>query len=279
MSIYVHEAAVTMFDPMPKQAYQAKGFKLKNTVRLRNNVVGNIVKFPKLGSGLAQQKAIQDDVVPLNLVWSQATVTLQDWHAAEYSDIFSQREINFDEMRELAEALGMAVGRRADQQIISALSGSGTTNTIAAGGTGFTYVKFLTMNKFFTTNNIMAGSIKRHVAIDATAEEDLLAEEEFIESFFTKKMVLDNGSSLDGLDMFGYTWHVFGTMAEGGIPVAGGTHSAYAWAENAIGLGIGMDFSTEINYIPVKTSFLVTSKYKANAGAIDAVGIVQIDYV
>lgn len=279
MSIYINNVAVTMFDPMPKQAYQSGGFKLKGSLRTRNNVVGNIVKFPKIGSGIAQQKALQDDVVPLNLGWSQATVTLQDWHASDYSDIFGQREINFDEVRELSEALGFSIGRRSDQMILNALENSGTSNTIAASATGFTYEKFLTMNKFMTSNNIRRAGTSLHVAINAVAEEDLLAEEEFIDNDFTQKRILDNGTSLDGLNMFGYTWHVFGDMDEGGIPVSGGTYSSYAWADNSLGMGVGMDFSTEINYIPMKTSFLVTSKYKANAVAIDAKGIVQIDYV
>jgi len=279
MSIYVNDVAVTMFDPMPKQAYQEGGFKLKNSVRLKNNVTGSTVKFPKLAAGLAQQKAPQDDVSPLNLVWTDATVILQDWYASEYSDIFAQREINFDEVRELSEALGYAIGRRSDQLIINALENSSTSNTIANAGVGFTYAKFLAMNKFMTDNSIRRDRTKLHIAIDGTAEQDILNETNFISSDFTHKQILDNGMSLDGMEMFGYVWHVFGDMVEGGVPVSGGTHSAYAWGQNAVGMGIGMDFSTEINYMPIKTSFLVTSKYKANAVAIDAKGIVQIDYV
>jgi hypothetical protein len=277
MSIYINDAAVEMFDPMPKQAYQARGFKLRGTMRERRNVVGDKVKYPKLAQGVAQQKALQDDVIPLNLVWSQAEVTLQDWHASDYSDIFGQRQINFDEMRELSEALGKAIGRRADQLGLDALENSGTANTIAAGATGFTYAKFLQMNKFFSKNNIERG-VKRYVAIDYEGEQDLLNEDKFIDSDFTNKMILDNGGTIDGLNMFGYNWIVFGEMTEGGIPVSGTTHSAFAWAQDAIGYAIGMDFSTEVNYVPVKTSFLVTAKFRANSVAIDAPGIVQIDY-
>jgi hypothetical protein len=278
MSIYINDAAVTLFDPMPKQAFQEKGFKLRGTVRTRNDVTGDTIKFPKLAAGLAQQKAIQDDIVPLNLVWSQATVTMQDWHASDYSDIFGQRDVNFDEVNELGQALGMAIGRRADQQIIDALAASGTTNTIAHGDTGFTYAKFLTMNKFFTTNNLRQNGNEFHVAIDGTAEEDLLNETNFISSDFTRQRILDNGSSLNGMDLFGFKWHVFGDMDEGGIPLSGSTYTAYAWTKNAMGQGIGMDFSTEVNYIPTKTSFLATSKYRAGVGVIDAVGVVDISY-
>lgn len=277
MSIYVNDVAIEMFDPMVKQAYQSMGFKLRGTMRERTNVVGKTAKFPKIGTGIAKQKAIQDDVEPMNLAYTRPEVTLQDWYASDYSDIFSQREINFDEMRELSEALGASIGRRADQLGLDALEASATTNTIAAGGTGFTFAKYTTLNKFFSKNNVARG-IKRYIAIDAEGEEDILNEQKFTDNDFTQKRILDNGSTLDGLFMFGYNWIVFGDMDEGGIPVSGSTHTAFAWAQNAMGHAIGMDFSNEVNYIPVKTSFLVTSKYKANAVAIDDVGIVKIDY-
>ena len=138
MSVNLNNAAVTMFDPMVKQAYQAAGFKLRGTMRTRTDVIGKTVTFPKMGLGIAHQKAPQDDVVLVNADYSQVSGTMEDWHASELSDIFAQKEVNFDEMRELAEMLGKAIGRRSDQLAIDALSGSGTTNTIAAGATGFT---------------------------------------------------------------------------------------------------------------------------------------------
>jgi hypothetical protein len=277
MSIFVNNVAIDMFDPMVKQAYQSMGFKLRGTMRERTNVVGKTVKFPKIGKGIAKQKAIQDDVEPMNLTYSRPEVILQDWYASDYSDIFSQREINFDEIRELSEALGASIGRRADQLGIDALNASATTNVILSGATGFSFAKYLQMNKYFSKNNVAKG-IKRYVAIDAEGEEDILNDDKFINNDFTQKRILDNGSTLDGLFMFGYNWIVFGDMDEGGIPVSGSTHTAFAWAQNAVGHAIGMDFSNEVNYIPEKTSFLATSKYKANAVSIDDEGIVKINY-
>ena len=41
-------------------------------------------------------------------------------------------------------------------------------------------------------------------------------------------------------------------------------------------MAIGMPPSTEINYIPEKTSFLVTAKLSAGAAVIDTDGLVDI---
>jgi hypothetical protein len=56
---------------------------------------------------------------------------MSDYIAAEYSDIFSQQKVNFDERRELVQVVSGAIGRRMDQLVIDALSGSGTALTVA----------------------------------------------------------------------------------------------------------------------------------------------------
>ena len=49
----------------------------------------------------------------------------------------------------------------------------------------------------------------------------------------------------------------------------------FAWHKDAVGLAEGMPESTEINYIPEKTSWLVTGKLLAGAINIDDNGIVK----
>jgi hypothetical protein len=40
---------------------------------------------------------------------------MEDWNAAEYSDIFMQQKVNFDERQELVQVVANAIGRRQDQ--------------------------------------------------------------------------------------------------------------------------------------------------------------------
>lgn len=89
MSINVPNVAVTEFESDVHAEFQANGFKTKNAVRMRNNVVGQTVKFPVSNQGIAQQKALQADVVPMNVDYNFVTLTMQDWHASEYSDLFA----------------------------------------------------------------------------------------------------------------------------------------------------------------------------------------------
>lgn len=130
MSVSLSNAFVTLFDAEVKQAYQGKAM-LVGAVRQRRGVEGSTVKFPKVGKGVATPRISQSDVTPLNVGFSNVTCTLSDWNAAEYSDIFSQAKVNFDERSELVQVLGNAIGRRQDQLILDALAASSTSLTVS----------------------------------------------------------------------------------------------------------------------------------------------------
>ena len=117
MSISLSNAFVTLFDAEVKQAYQGMA-KLVPAVRQRRGVEGSTVKFPKVGKGVATIRVPQTDVTPLNVGFSSVTLTLADYNAAEYSDIFSSQKVNFDERQELVQVVANAMGRRQDQMIL-----------------------------------------------------------------------------------------------------------------------------------------------------------------
>ena len=127
MAQSITNAFVTLFDAEVKQAYQGES-SILGCVRLRQGVQGQTYKFPKLGKGSATARIPQTDVTPLNVTYSQVTATMSDFNAAEYSDIFHQAKVNFDERQELVQVVSKAIGRRMDQLIIDAVN--------AASGTG-----------------------------------------------------------------------------------------------------------------------------------------------
>ena len=130
MSTGLSTAFITLFEAEVKQAYQGDAV-LRNAVRMRTNVEGSTVKFPKIGKGTAQVRTPQTDVVPLNTSFSTVTATMTDYIAAEYSDIFDQQKVNFDERQELAQVVGKAIARREDQIIIDVMEAASPGATIA----------------------------------------------------------------------------------------------------------------------------------------------------
>ena len=137
MSKNLTNAAVTEFDSEVKHEYQ--GMKtLRECITVRTGVVGEAYKFTRMGKGLANQKASQADVTPMDISHARQTANLENWNAPEYTDIFDQAEVNFDERSELAQTIAKAIGRREDQIIIDTMAGVtfATTNDQDAD-TGF----------------------------------------------------------------------------------------------------------------------------------------------
>lgn len=273
MAIGISNAFVQLFDAEVKQAYQASRA-LAGLVRERNNVEGSVVKFPKIGKGTATIRVPQTDVTPLNVSYSQVTATMSDYIAAEYSDIFNQQKVNFDERRELVKVVGNAIGRRMDQLVIDALNSASSPATVGTDiggvGTNMNLAKLLAAKKALDAKNVpMEG---RSVVIHANGLAALLDETELTSGDFATVKALVRGE----IDTFlGFKFVTLGDRDEGGLPLPS-TRTCFAFHRDAIGFGVGMAQKTEINYVPEKTSFLVSSMFSAGAVAIDDEGIVKI---
>jgi hypothetical protein len=268
-------AFVTLFDAEVKQAYQGKAM-LVGAVRQRRGVEGSTVKFPKVGRGVATPRIGQTDVTPLNVGFSNVTLNLEDWIAAEYSDIFSQQKVNFDERSELVQVLGNAIGRRQDQLVLNALAASGTSlavgNDVGGTDTNLNVAKLRQAKGLMDKNNVPPTD--RHIVLHSNGLQSLLSETAVTSSDFNTVKALVSGE----LNTFlGFQFHVLGDRTEGGLAIDGSLdRTCFAFHKDAIGYGEGIAPKTEINYIPEKTSFLVASMFSAGATTIDAEGIVSI---
>ena len=275
MAIGLSPAFVTLFDAEVKQAYQAKS-QLVGATRMRRGVEGSTVKFPKVGKGVATLRVPQTDVTPLNVDFSQVTATLEDWNAAEYSDIFMQQKVNFDERQELVQVLSNAIGRRQDQLIIDALTASGTslavTNDIGGTDTNLNVDKLREAKKLMDKNNVPPQD--RHMVIHANSLASLLGDQEATSVDYNSIKALVSGEINTYL---GFKFHVLGDRTEGGLAIDGSNdRTIWAFHKDAVGYAEGIAPRTEINYVPEKTSYLVNTILSATAVAIDAEGIVQL---
>lgn len=278
MAIAISNAFVTLFDTEVKQAYQADAV-LRNTVRLRTGVTAATHKFPKIGAGVAQVRIPQSDVTPLNVDYSQATVNMQDWIAAEYSDIFNQAKVNFDERQELVQVVGKAVARRADQIVINAIAASAVdasnqvASSVGGSNSNLNIEKLIAAKAALDRQNVPMQD--RFMLIHANNLAGLLNETEVTSSDFNTVKALVQGQ----LDTYlGFKIITIGDRTEGGL-VGGGTgadRKVWAWHRSAIGMAESLGIRSEINYIPEKTSWLVASMFSAGAVTIDKAGVVEI---
>ena len=274
MSLTLSSVAQQEFDSMVHHLYQADG-RLRNFVTQRTGVVGDIYKFRTMGKGLANQKASQADVTPMDVAHSLVNCVLENWNAPEYTDIFDQAEVNFDEKSQLAKTIAMAIRRREDQLIIDALDGSTPADTIltsiGGAGTGLNMAKIRAAGAVL--DNAGVPEEGRVLVANTRSKWTLLGETEATSSDYNTVKALANGQ-IDTFAGFKFVW--VPDNGEGGITSAATVYDNYAFHMDSVGLAVGIDFRTEINYIAEKTSWLCNGVYKAGSVAIDETGIVKV---
>jgi len=274
MSTSISTAFIAQFDAEVKQAYQGAA-KLFGTVRTKTGVVGSTHRFPKLGKGLAQPRIPQTDVVPMNVQHSNATATLEDWSAPEYSDIYDLQKINFDERKELKMAIASAMGRRMDQLLLDAADAGASATQVSdnIGGTdsGLNTAKLRRAKRLMDAAGVPATD--RVFVHGAIGLEQLLGETNATSSDFNSIKALVNGEIDTWL---GFKFVMIEDRDEGGLDLTSNIRKNFAYHKQALGLAVGIDMRTEINYISEKTSWLVNGIFSAGSVGIDSAGIIEV---
>ena len=268
MANTIDQAFITQFESEVHLAYQRMGSKLKNTVRNSNNVIGSVVRFQKLGVGSASTKARNADVSVMNPVHSYVEATLTDHYAAEYVDKLDELKTNIDERGVLSTTAAAALGRKTDEIIITEAE-----NAAAAIGTnadGLTLAKCQAIFETFEEADVMGES--RWVIISPAAWTDLLNISEFANMDYLGPDELPYKSGATAKRWLGFTW-----MTHSGLSNPATTErTCLAYEQNALGLGVGQEISTEINYVPEKVAHLVTSCMSMGAKIIQSNGVYTV---
>jgi len=272
MAQSISQVEIAQFDADVKQQYQDE-MRLRECVRLRTGVIGASYNFPLLGKGVATRRIRGTDVTAMNLQFSQNTALIEDWNAPEYSDIFGQQTVNFDEKKELVSAISSAIGRRLDQIIIDKLDEA--TQTVVDNNEGWTLAKLRKAQNILNKNAVNMED--RYFVHDADALYYALGTTEVNSSDYNTVKTLVEGQVNTYV---GFTFKMIANRDEGGLPLdtsgAYDIRTNFAFQKKAIGLAIGIDMRTEINYVPEKTSWLVNGLFSGGAALIDPLGVVKI---
>ena len=278
MSKTLSSAAATQFDGEVLHEYQGMG-SLRTTVTVRSGVVGDTYKFRGMGKGMAHLRgATQTDVTPMDVTHSLQTVTLENWVAPEYTDIFDAAEVNFQERTELAQTIAGGLSRREDQLIIDAMDASSTyagTVTTAIGGTAtdLNPAKLRRASRFLNQKGVPGAG--RCIVIGALQLEALLGNTEATSSDFNTVKALVNGE-INSFVGFAFKMIEDRASFEGGLTVTANVRDCYAYHNTSVGYASGIDPRAEVNYIAQKVSWLANGLLKAGSITRNANGLVKV---
>src|SRR6185312_2943055 len=263
----------TEFDNMVKIEYHSRGFILRDTVRIRTDVIGLYTQFRKVGQVIAQPTAFQNTIAIQDPGFTAYTATFVKYAAGTGVDEIQDLTVNFDTKRELAAVVAMAIGRRSDQIIIDAFVGNAST-TIGGAGSNYTYSNLRNLIQLFEQNAVPVA--ERFNAMSGNNLRALTNDDRVISRFYTSNDTVVDGS-LNYKELMGMNIRIIPTMTEGGLPIAANIRSTFAWHKMSTGFAIGQDMRTEVNYLPRETTWFVNGLFFAGAVVVDNLGLFEVN--
>ena len=264
MASSITNAFITQFEAEVHMAYQRMGSKLKNLVRTVNGVNGNTVKFQKVAKGSANTKARHAEVVAMDLAHTAVSATLTDYYAADYVDKLDELKVNIDERQVVAQSAAYALGRKTDAVLIAVLdAATSIAANVSSSATGMTLIKAKNMMEVFNGLDVPDDN-QRYWAVGPKQWSDLLSVDQFSRVEYVGPNELPFPSGFTAKRWMGFLFFV-----HSGLSTSGSDRLNLAFHKSAIGLGIGSDVRTEVNYIPEKVSHLITSMLSLGSVEID----------
>lgn len=271
-------AAIISYDTEVKQAYQGAAY-IRNRIRVKTGVVGQTYDFRLMGEGVATQHTTAELITPADYSHTKIPATLTNWRVGDYTDLFDQAETNIDERMELAQANGNSVGRAEDQLIIDALdAATGIAGTVDEdlGGTDslINAVKLRRAKRFLMQQQARGG--EHSILVNAQALEGALSETEITSADYqTFRALVD--ANLDEKVAFGFKWMVIEDRTEGGLPTGSANiRLCFAFDRSAVGLAVGIEPRTYVDWVGERLSFLSQAVVKAGSTVIDPLGVVEV---
>lgn len=282
MSINYTNNDVAAFEADAKDAYQTGGI-LRHSVRTVTGVVGSTYRFHKIGKGIASPRIPQTEVIPMGIGHTNETATLEDWYAAEYTDMFDEQKVNYSERKFLASTIGRALARREDQLILDAFgaatipAGQQIAKTFGSGGNELNLDKVRRAKRLMDDNAVPMGD--RYILTSAGGVEQMLGDNTNTSRDFVNLERLRDGE-MGNIPWLGFNWIVMDDRGsdEGGYSISTNDVTTYAWHKPSVGLAVGKEIEVKVDWIGNYTSHLANGCYIGGSTVIDTEGVIQLTY-
>lgn len=259
--------------------YSSAGFTLKNTVRTPIKVVGNVLYFPRMGTGYAEEDVqVGDTAVPMNPDQDKVECTTKKSRAfyEVYEDDLDQ--MTADERAGKAKESAGALGRVHDRTIIGAIR-SEAASSVGAYGTGGSLSLILQGRQALQAEDVPCEDGNVFCAVDSVTWSLLLAYEAFTNSQWVgPAMPFVNGAlakTWNGTHIFALsdkTLRMLGTASADGATES----TCLMWHKDAAGFGTVRDLTGNVDWDNRKDCWTHNMRMRVGAKLILPKGAVKL---
>jgi hypothetical protein len=277
MSLELSKDAVTIFESEVHHVFQADVEDIKDRVRVKNADGAKTVQFPVIGRSTTTERTnFHTDIPAGNTKHDPVTVTVRNWTAAEYTDVFLRKQTNFDDRQEAAKSISWALMRRMFQIIIDALTAATITNTVAknVSGTPDNLNRKMLKESRRLISKVGAPKTDRTFMAHTNGLSYLSDDVRVGSRDYNTDNVINSG---EVGSLWGFKFLEVPDMPdEGGLPLSTNDRTNFAWQKMAVGMAVNMDPDIEVWYDGNKKAHKITGSLSANAAVIDVTGLAEI---
>ena len=266
MSQDVAASFIKQFESDVHLAYQRQGSKLRNTVRLKNNVKGESTTFQKIGTGTADTKTRHGKVPLMNLDHTPVECTLADYYAGDWVDKVDELKLNIDERMVTARSGAYALGRKTDSLIITALDGA--TNTADIDLSALTTVLLTDWFTDLFARDVPSDDGQTWGVVSWAVWGKMMSLNEFVSADYVAPQGMQFQTGIRPKVWGGVNW-----MPHSGLASAAATRKCYIYHKTAIGHASGADVSTDITWHGDYAAHFVNNMMSQGSVMIDVNGI------
>ena len=268
MSTSVDNSFTKHFQNDVHLSYQRMGSKLRNTVRVKNNIEGATTTFQKVGKGTASTKARHGKVPVMNVDHTPTEIQLYDYYAGDWVDTLDEIKTNVNERMVVARAGAYALGRKTDELVITQLDTS--TNYAGTGADGLTKAKVLEAFEMLGEADVPDDG-ERYAIIGWKQWSDLLDLQEFANADYVGDDELP-WKGTQAKRWLGTLWIPHSGLTKDGSNI----RYCYWYHKTAIGHAIGKDVKTDVSWHGDRAAFFINNMMSQGTGLIDTTGVVSM---
>jgi len=270
MTITVDDSFIKQYESEVHEAYQQRGAKMRGACRIKQ-VAAEDTTFQKVGKGTAGKKTRHGKVPVMNAAHTTVTATLEDWFAGDWSDKLDELKQNIDERTVVSNAGAFALGRKVDGLINAAARLSlPSGQKVAEGGAGLTKAKALSAIEILNKTDVMDDG-QRFCFVGPHQWNELTN----ITEFASADYVGESFPFLKGMQeprrWLNVIW-IYSTQ----LTLGSGTRYVMMWHRSAMGLGEGMDITSDITWHGDYAAHFINNMLSAGSVRIDDEGVVEI---
>lgn len=279
----ISTAFIAQYGAEVKQAFQQKKSKLMDAVRVHRGVRGSTYTFPTLAKlSAVDAPAYGADISSTAPTHGTATATLADKYAPVYVKELELLKTNIDAKREYVMGTVATMNRFVDQNIVATLDAAtmASGHEIAADFDGDLTNEGLTLAKIKEASRLLnkqdVEPEDRFLVISPDQLDDALGVAQLTSSDYMVANTLNGIREGSIKYAFGFNW-IMSNELNLNVNSGGATvRACYAFSKTAVGVALGQEIESKVDWVPQKVSWLINSKVSLGSTMIEDAGIVRI---